>query len=314
MGKSIVYSRVKGDFIRKCPGTKNYLCCGYWVLRVAENCPFSCNYCVLQGYYPHNDIIFFNNYLEALSELIKVLDENKDKTYRIGTGEFTDSLALPEMWNWNKRLIPVFANRSNAVLELKTKSINIKKLLRIRERKNLVVSWSLNSPYVWEFEEKGTPPIEDRIRAARVCQEEGFVIGLHFDPIFEYKGWEKDYTRVVDLLSKNLDPKRIIWISLGTIRFMPEVLEKIRRVRNKSLVLAGEYVLGIDGKFRLFKPIRIKLYRFLFGQLTTWYHDLGIYLCMESKEIWGHSVGWEPKDSNEVTAYLDNRKMLFFGS
>lgn len=313
MGKSIVYSRLKGDFLRECPGTKNYLCCGYWVLRVAENCPFSCNYCVLQGYYSHNNMVIFNNYSQVISKLINVLDENKDRIYRIGTGEFTDSLALPQMWNWNKRLIPILAKRSNVLLELKTKSINIKELIRIKERKNIVVSWSLNSPYVWELEEKGTPPIEQRIRAAKVCQEEGFVIGLHFDPIFEYKGWKEDYIRVIEMLSESLDPKKIIWISLGTIRFMPEVSEKIRKSRHKSLVLAGEYVLGIDGKFRLFKPIRIKLYQFFYDQLSNWYQDLGIYLCMESKDIWKYSLGWEPKDSSNVANYLDNRKKLFFG-
>lgn len=313
MGKTIVYSKLRGNFLRECPGTKNYLCCGYWVLRVAENCPFSCNYCVLKGYYPHRNIVFFNNYSEAISELVKVLDENRNKIFRIGTGEFTDSLALPGMWNWNKRLIPLFANRPNVLLELKTKSINIKELLRIKERKNIVVSWSLNSPYVWELEEKGTPPIEERILAAKVCQEEGFVVGLHFDPIFEYKGWQEDYKRVVEMLSEKLDPKRIIWISLGTIRFMPEVLDRIRGDRQKSLVLAGEYVLGIDGKFRLFKPIRIKLYRFFTDQLRKWYHDLGIYLCMESKDVWRYSMDWEPKDSTEISSYLDNRKRLFFG-
>ena len=40
----------KGPFWRACPGTRDYICCGYQVLQVALNCPFDCTYCILQSY------------------------------------------------------------------------------------------------------------------------------------------------------------------------------------------------------------------------------------------------------------------------
>ncbi len=39
----------RGPFWRPCPGTKDYVCCGYQVLQVTLNCPMDCAYCVLQG-------------------------------------------------------------------------------------------------------------------------------------------------------------------------------------------------------------------------------------------------------------------------
>ena len=59
----------KGPFRRPCPGTKDYLCCGYQVLQVALNCPMDCTYCVLQGYVNVPAITVFVNVEDLLAEL-----------------------------------------------------------------------------------------------------------------------------------------------------------------------------------------------------------------------------------------------------
>ena len=59
----------KGPFRRPCPGTKDYLCCGYQVLQVALNCPMDCSYCVLQGYVNVPAITIFVNLEDLLAEL-----------------------------------------------------------------------------------------------------------------------------------------------------------------------------------------------------------------------------------------------------
>ena len=59
----------KGPFRRPCPGTRDYLCCGYQVLQVALNCPMDCSYCVLQGYVNTPAITIFVNLEDLLEEL-----------------------------------------------------------------------------------------------------------------------------------------------------------------------------------------------------------------------------------------------------
>ncbi len=313
MSKRVIEKELKGAILKPCPGTKNYLCCGYWVLHLGENCPFGCNYCILRSYYEHREIVVFKRDPQTLSALALTLAQNQDKTFRIGTGEFTDSLALKELEGWNRDLIHLIQGTENSLLELKTKSTNIKWLLGLKNRHNLVISWSLNSPYVWEREEKGTPSVQKRVEAARLLQSEGFVIGIHFDPIFEYKGWQRDYMVTLELLTKLLDPAKIIWISLGVIRFMPELLDFVRKASRESLLLKGEYVMGLDGKFRVFKPIRIELFSFFVEVLRSWHRELCIYLCMESEDVWRYSLGWAPRDSRSLSDFLDQRKRLFFG-
>ena len=34
----------KGEFLKLCPGTNNYICCGYQILNIGTNCPLDCSY------------------------------------------------------------------------------------------------------------------------------------------------------------------------------------------------------------------------------------------------------------------------------
>jgi spore photoproduct lyase len=111
----------RGPFWRPCPGTKDYICCGYQVLQVTLNCPMDCTYCVLQGYVNVPAITVFVNDEDLLGELGGRLEQTPEQVWRLGTGEFGDSLALDELMGLNERLIPWFAGHSRAVLEIKEK-------------------------------------------------------------------------------------------------------------------------------------------------------------------------------------------------
>ena len=84
----------KGPFWRACPGTRDYICCGYQVLQVALNCPFDCTYCILQSYVNVPAVTVFVNIEDLESELRATWAETPHRTWRLGTGEFGDSLAL----------------------------------------------------------------------------------------------------------------------------------------------------------------------------------------------------------------------------
>ncbi|MBW2342645.1 MAG: radical SAM protein, partial [Deltaproteobacteria bacterium] len=47
MGKETLHLLpYKGEFLKPCPGTREYICCGYQILNVATNCPLDCSYCI----------------------------------------------------------------------------------------------------------------------------------------------------------------------------------------------------------------------------------------------------------------------------
>jgi spore photoproduct lyase len=115
------------------------------------------------------------------------------------------------------------------------------------------------------------------------------------------------------LLDKYIDPKGIIWISLGSLRFMPGLKPIIRRRHPNTCVLDGEFIMGLDGKMRYFKPIRMELYSYMRKNLEKWHSDSALYLCMESHDVWQKSMGWSPENSNGLRQYLDRRVVEIFG-
>jgi spore photoproduct lyase len=302
-----------GEFLKPCPGTKGYICCGYQILNVGTNCPFDCSYCILQAYFNQPSLRIFVNLEEKLHQIAEVLDRHPDRIFRIGTGEFTDSLALDPIAGWSHVLIPFISERNNAVLELKTKTNQVEGLFSFPQRNRIVISWSLNSPSIASREEHGAPGIRKRLEAAKMCQQEGYSVGFHFDPLVHIPGWEEEYKRTFEMMDKLIDPNGIVWLSMGGLRFMPALKSIIRKRHPKSRILAGEFVPGLDGKMRYFKPIRIQMYGFMAEMLRKWHEDLGLYLCMESHDVWEKSLGWSPKNSEGLSQFLDRRAVKFFG-
>jgi spore photoproduct lyase len=313
MGKHVLQLvKYKGDFLKPCPGTREYICCGYKILNIGTNCPLDCTYCILQSYFNTPNLRIFVNLEEELKKVLAEIDSNPQAIFRLGTGEFTDSLAVDPITGWTNILLPHFHGRTNAVLELKTKTGSIENLIESDYRRGIIVSWSLSNPFISVREEKGAKSIKERIRAAKKCQSEGYVLGFHFDPLIFHEDWKSEYMRTLDLLNDNIDPKGIIWLSMGSFRYLPELKTIIRKRHKKTIVLDGEFVLGMDRKMRYFKPIRIELYSFMKEKLDEWYKDLGIYLCMESHDVWEKALGWSPGNSIGLSNYLDMRVRQFF--
>ncbi len=303
----------RGELLKPCPGTGGgYICCGYQILNVGTNCPLDCSYCILQAYMNQPSLRLFVNVPEALPGIGRRLDESSPQIWRIGTGEFTDSLALDRVAEWSGWLPPFVDEHSNAVLELKTKTDQIRGLLDSPFRDRIIVSWSLNSPWIVSHEEHRAPGLEQRLRAAARCQKEGFALAFHFDPLIRHAGWRDAYKRTLDLVDRYIVPKGVIWVSLGAMRFMPSLKGVIRRRHPGSVVLHGEFVTGPDGKMRYFKPLRTEMYAFLREAITAWNEDSGLYLCMESDDVWLDAMGWSPGTSSGLAGYLDERARRLF--
>jgi spore photoproduct lyase len=305
--RSLLIARQRGSFIKRCPGTKNYICCGYRIINLATNCNLDCSYCILQGYLTSPLLTAYANLDDLMAQLDDFLATREDHFYRLGTGELTDSLSLDPIFGHARLLVPYFADKANAILELKTKTTNVEDLLALHHGRRTVVSWSLNAEPVARGEEQGAPPITERLAAARRCHEAGYRIGFHFDPLISYPGWEEGYRRVVEDIFHHVAPEAIAWISLGALRYPPELDEIIRRRHPQSRVFLGELVPGEDGKLRYFRPIRVQMFRKLDAWIKEHDPDVFVYLCMESDQVWRQALGWSPGTMATLSRLLDQR-------
>lgn len=303
--KYLLLTRQKGRFIKPCPCTPHYLGCNYFIINLDLNCPLGCSYCVLQQYLANPMISVHVNVDDLWRELDIFLERKRKKVVRIGTGELADSLALDHLTENSSDLISHFRGKRNAILELKTKTINIKNILKTEPAQNVVIAWSLNSARIADEEEKGAPAVEERINAARGVSEKGFWVAFHFDPIIRYPGWESEYEEVIKKLLKAVDPARISWISLGSLRFVP-ILKTIIKARfPRTRFIHDEFIKGKDGKIRYFRPLRLELYKEIVGFIKKWGgRKIRLYLCMENKETWQDVMGWVPRRKESLEAYL----------
>ncbi len=299
----------RGPFWRPCPGTKDYLCCGYQVLQVTLNCPMDCTYCVLQGYVNVPAITIFVNSEDLVAELAARLEQTPDHVWRLGTGEFGDSLALDELMGLNEGLIPWFAGRSQAVLEIKSKWPLPDQLLSLGPNPQVVFAWSLNPEEIIRREEKFTTSLDSRLQAAGRAAAAGFRVAFHFDPLIFFPGWEEAYRETVAHLGRAVPAHAIAWISLGGLRFLPPLRPLIQQRFPHSRIAAQEMILAPDGKLRYFKGLRVEMYARMREWLSQTVPGVFVYLCMESPRIWQEVFGFAP-ETEDLSRLLDRRVLL----
>lgn len=296
--RRLVLRRHRSSFLQACPaGTNGLVCCSYLVLNLASNCPLDCSYCFLQEYLANNPALkAFTNVQDALAEVEAVVRAHPQRSFRIGTGELADSLALDPLTALSRHLVPFFAELPNAVLELKTKTDCIEELLDLDPKDRVVVSWSVNAPQVIAADEAGVATLEERIAAARRVQSAGYRLGFHFDPLVEFDGWEKGYAAAVETIFSAVDLERVAWVSLGGLRLTRGLSDVIRRRRRGRYVLGSEMVPSADGKARIWHGMRMRMYRLMVGELQRIGPKMPLYLCMEAPSVWERVMNDTPTD------------------
>lgn len=309
--QKVEFVDTKGNAVRKCPGTKNHICCGYQTIDLVENCILSCSYCVLKAYLRDNSIKITRDTDGIITRLDSMIDNENSHILRFGTGELSDSLAIDRRYRLNRFLLEYFGGKKKAILELKSKWADFDHLIPYLNPYT-VISFSVSPQRLIDAEEKRTSPLYKRLRAARKAQENGCFIGLHLDPVVIYDGFERDYRYLISDIGRMLDPAKILWISLGLLRF-PPALYDILLERKRRYLLTGEFIRGEDGKYRYIKTERIRIYRMLYRLLKKIDKSLFVYLCMERSDVWRESTGIELNDNEGLIRLFDERISNLYG-
>lgn len=255
----------------------------------AYNCIFECDYCYLQGYFQSPDIVIFINHEEIGNEIKRIANEfaitNPGEKVWFHAGEYSDSLALTHLTGELPHYFELFKNLTNANLELRTKSVNIKEIKKLVPHDNIYVSFSLAPEQRTKKNDLKTPPLKTRLKAIEELHLLGFKIGIHFDPIIYDDKIEKSYSELIDQLTFVLPPDFIEYISIGVVRFTKNVYHQVMKNYPNSDYLSDDFVKSFDNKMRYNKPMRM----WILGKVKSLLIDSGvdhnrIYECMEDEE------------------------------
>lgn len=279
----------RGEAFKPCQGmTAETLCCNYRVIDLVSGCPMDCSYCVLQDYLANNPVMTaFVNVETILAQVAAFLAAHPNRFFRIGTGELSDSLALDPITEYASVLIPFFASKRNALLELKTKTAAVDHLLNLRHRNRTVISWSLNTEAIIASEERGTASLEERLAAAQRCAQAGFGVGFHFDPIILTRGLDDValYLDVIQRIFAAVEPRQIAWVSLGCLRYPPTLAAVSQKRFPRTAIFSGELVPA-GNKMRYLRFLREAALKALWEKLSEKLPPRKLSLCMETKPVW----------------------------
>lgn len=304
-GRALHIKAHKGRFLRPCPATRHYRCCGYQIIHIGENCPMDCSYCILRAYFRDRTLTAFANTEAMFAELGQTFGRDRSRLFRVGTGQFADSLALEPITGHTREILGFLKGFDNVILELKSKTADLSWLAADPRPDRVLPAWSLNAPDIVAGQERDTASLEERLAAARTCVAAGFRVCLHFDPICYYPGWQAGYAATIDMIFDYLRPDDIAYMSLGSFRCLPELPGRLlAEGRELPLYMLGEFTLGADGKKRLLRPLRVRQFRFMAARLARHGFTNGLYFCMESDEVWRAVFGRTARDLGGLYAHL----------
>ncbi len=267
------------------------VCPPYYVLSHGNGCPYTCDYCCLQ--LPLCNVskpIVFHQRERLIDEVKRFL--RRGRGWLVSAGESSDSLALDHLTGLSEDLVNLFARQDEELLFPRekqhkllfvTKSANVDRLLSMKDRRNVAVSFSLNAPEIAERYEHGAPHPYIRLEAARRCQEAGYEVRIRIDPIIPNEGWESWYAPLLERVAGEMDTRELRF-TLGTIRHNAGLRECAgRRGRDQAVFDLATSREGTDARHRLPVALRRAVYGWFKERLPQ---DASVALCKETEELW----------------------------
>ena len=274
----------KGQLVKTAPNAYGLSGEPHYYYVHAFNCIYECDYCYLQGYFHSPDIVLFLNHEEIGQEIRNIANSHLDTHPWFHAGEYSDSLALSHISGEIPFYFDLFQKLPHAYLELRTKSINVKEILKQLPLENVITSFSLSPAKRARENDLKTPGTKARLDAIEKLHANSFPIGIHFDPIIFDHNLLEEYRELIEDLNKSIPLTNVRYISLGVVRFTKDVYHQVKKNYPNSNLLNQEFIKSFDNKIRYPKPMRMWMMQKIKSILIEYGMDAEkIYLCMEEE-------------------------------
>jgi len=250
---------------------RGVVCNSGYEIHTAFGCFHSCSYChVGNAFTIMLDIEKFTEKLEIL------MKRNQwQKLYKYDNQ--SDILTLEPEYGATKKLIEFFSE-TDKYLMLYSKSNNVDHILNLNHGGHTITCWTISCEEVAERFEISTPSLEERITAARKCQEAGYKTRFRFSPIIPVKNWREKNAEMMEKVFLNTNPEVV---SLETLCHMTKKQfdELFTNLEYPPQEKISEYELFSHEK-------RSEIYKFFIEEIRKHNKDVKISLCLETKKMW----------------------------
>jgi spore photoproduct lyase len=187
---------------------------------------------------PH--LVIFVNNNDFFTHTTQLINRLREPLY-LALSYDTDLLALENIYPFCKEWIEFTQIQPNLTIEIRTKSVNIKPLLKLKPNHKVVLAWTLSPQIVIDKHEPKTPPLKSRLKAIKQLIEMGWKIRICIDPILHVPEWEIHYAELIEQIEEELEIKKINSFCIGTFRMNREFFRRIKHQRKDTPVLFEQY-------------------------------------------------------------------------
>ena len=203
------------------------------------NCLYDCRYCFLQGMYQSANYVLFVNYEDYQQEIKNICAASPNEDIHFFSGYDCDSLAFEPVTDFAAQFLPIFSETPNAWLELRTKSTQIRSLLNSHAFERCVVAFSLSPDEIAHKVEAKAPNLNKRLAAMVKLQQQGWQLGLRFDPLIYHVDYKTLYQQLFAQVFAQIDLQQLHSVSLGTFRLPEKYFKKIHKLYPEEKLFAN---------------------------------------------------------------------------
>jgi spore photoproduct lyase len=274
------------------------VCRPAWRIHLINGCPHKCFYC---GFGNLMTVMMnVEEYIGHLDELAKANPWEKTFLYE----DDSEALCIEPEYGAVPELAEYFATTEDRYLLIHTKSANVDFFEGVSRAgcERTIIVWSLTARTQSEVMEAGSGTMEQRIEAARKCDELGICTRYKYKPIVPVKGWREEIAEMTQLVFERSNPDLIALFTLCWMDY-EELIKLCDTDLLDPVYLDAAREAAEEMKGTMVRPfpdwVRKEIYEFCIQEIRSYSKDIPIVLCTESTAMWrelGPTLGYTPHD------------------
>jgi spore photoproduct lyase len=204
-----------------------------------------------------------------------------------------DCLAIEPEYGASRMPVEHYAELEEKYLILFSKSANVDFLLDLDHKGHTIMLWTLSSHEVSREIEPRTGTMEERIEAARKCQEAGYPVRFKCKPIIPVRNWREQTTHMLETLFSRVQPDNISMELLffqGGVEEMDRVLG-LDRFDGETIAACKEaektpWQQAVHGRAPFPFEITRAVYRYFLEEARRLSPETPVTLCAETQRMW----------------------------
>lgn len=221
----------------------------HYQLPLVSGCMGQCEYCYLNTQLGDKPFVRVHaNVDEILGQAKKYIEERKPDITIFEGAATSDPIPVEPYTHSLKKTIEFFGQEEYGRFRFVTKYNDIDTLLDVKHNNHTEIRFSINTPRVIDNYEHHTASSDKRIEAAAKVAKAGYQIGFLIAPVFIYKGWKEEYSKLIKSIKEKL-PEEFD----GKIMFEVISHRYTTKAKNRILEIFEDTMLPMNDEERKFK-------------------------------------------------------------